>query len=304
MRSATAAAQVAARAVERAAETQPWPGQISRRRIEFELLQWNYALPRLGRVLEIGCGNAIGSAFIASEAEMVVASDLPAESVRTHSIGLEAPRKLIEALGLANCRIVACSAEALPFHDSSFDLVFSLYVLEHLPEKERALAEIWRVLNPGGLSVAFVPNATERVYAPFAFYLYLAARAFARLRRPGRIQDGAPSSSNPRIARRRPFREAYPHFPLPEPHGAYADSFQEFRSHAPKRWRELFERTGFRIETRFYLMTVPINLFGPVLGSGLEGAYEWVAKLDRHLGATPLGPYLGQYACIVARRVD
>lgn len=43
------------------------------------------------------------------------------------------------------------SATALPFSDSSFDAIWSLAVLEHIPEPQRALDEIRRVLRPGGV---------------------------------------------------------------------------------------------------------------------------------------------------------
>jgi SAM-dependent methyltransferase len=43
------------------------------------------------------------------------------------------------------------SATAMPFPDSSFDAIWSIWVLEHIPEPERALIEMRRVLKPGGL---------------------------------------------------------------------------------------------------------------------------------------------------------
>jgi len=45
---------------------------------------------------------------------------------------------------------VACDAEALPFEDAEFDLVFGHAVLHHLPNLDRAFAEFTRVLRPGG----------------------------------------------------------------------------------------------------------------------------------------------------------
>jgi SAM-dependent methyltransferase len=45
---------------------------------------------------------------------------------------------------------VACDAEALPFEDASFDLVFGHAVLHHLPDLARAFGEFRRVLRPGG----------------------------------------------------------------------------------------------------------------------------------------------------------
>ena len=45
---------------------------------------------------------------------------------------------------------VVASALALPFRDASFDVVISNGVLNLVPEKERAFAEIVRILKPGG----------------------------------------------------------------------------------------------------------------------------------------------------------
>ena len=46
---------------------------------------------------------------------------------------------------------IACDAEALPFEDGSFDLVFGHAVLHHLPNLQRAFGEFRRVLKPGGV---------------------------------------------------------------------------------------------------------------------------------------------------------
>ncbi|WP_436344030.1 class I SAM-dependent methyltransferase [Natronorubrum sp. FCH18a] len=48
--------------------------------------------------------------------------------------------------------------QRLPFEDNSFDLVFSEYVFEHLPDPQSALEEIDRVLRPEGSFVVLVPN--------------------------------------------------------------------------------------------------------------------------------------------------
>jgi SAM-dependent methyltransferase len=49
-------------------------------------------------------------------------------------------------------------AESIPYPDSTFDLVFSDNVLEHLEVPEIAFQEIRRVLKPGGLFLAKTPN--------------------------------------------------------------------------------------------------------------------------------------------------
>jgi SAM-dependent methyltransferase len=62
---------------------------------------------------------------------------------------LRALRANAVGLGL-EVRTEACDAEALPFPDASFDLVFGHAVLHHLPDLATAFSEFHRVLRPGG----------------------------------------------------------------------------------------------------------------------------------------------------------
>lgn len=49
----------------------------------------------------------------------------------------------------------------LPFADASYDMVFASHVLEHIRDDAKALAEIHRILRPGGLAVLPVPLLAE-----------------------------------------------------------------------------------------------------------------------------------------------
>jgi arsenite methyltransferase len=59
-------------------------------------------------------------------------------------------RASIAAAGLTNVDILRGEAEHLPFGDSTMDVVMSNGVLNLVPDKRRALREVFRVLRPGG----------------------------------------------------------------------------------------------------------------------------------------------------------
>jgi SAM-dependent methyltransferase len=52
---------------------------------------------------------------------------------------------------------VKMDVQDMPFADAEFDVVFCNHVLEHVPDDNKALTEIYRVLKPGGFAILFVP---------------------------------------------------------------------------------------------------------------------------------------------------
>lgn len=94
------------------------------------------------RVLEIGVG--VGTDFVrfARAGAILTGIDLTEASI-------ELVRQRLAREDLDGELRVA-DAEALPFVDASFDLVYSWGVLHHTPDTDRALAEVRRVLRPGG----------------------------------------------------------------------------------------------------------------------------------------------------------
>lgn len=64
-------------------------------------------------------------------------------------------------LGMNQPRVdVEGDLRALPFPEGQFDLVWASHVLEHILEVEQAIAEIHRVLRPGGLALVDVPMSS------------------------------------------------------------------------------------------------------------------------------------------------
>ncbi len=58
----------------------------------------------------------------------------------------------------ATAQALRGTAYGLPFPDDTFDRIIAAEVLEHLPEDSRAMAELFRVLKPGGLIAVTVPR--------------------------------------------------------------------------------------------------------------------------------------------------
>ncbi len=81
-----------------------------------------------------------------------------------HSYHLLAPRETvgvdIDAAALAgqDRRTVAADMRELPFAADSFASVVSVQSVEHVPDPERVVAEVARVLEPGGVAVFITPN--------------------------------------------------------------------------------------------------------------------------------------------------
>lgn len=78
-------------------------------------------------------------------------------------------------------RGIVASPGPLPFEENSFDVVFSIYVLEHITEPLALVAEIHRVLKPGGIFLALTPNRYHYVplvarLTPVSFHKWLNKR--------------------------------------------------------------------------------------------------------------------------------
>ena len=97
--------------------------------------------PVSGRVLEVGAGSGLNLEHYPAVDELVLTE--PDDTMRT---GLE--RRV--ARSRREARIVAASAESLPFPDASFDVVVSTMVLCTVGDPAAAIREIGRVLRPGG----------------------------------------------------------------------------------------------------------------------------------------------------------
>lgn len=106
----------------------------------------DYAPPdRPLRILDAGCGTgAMLDVYRQWPDTIATGADLSPHALGfTHSRG--------------HNRLVGADLTCLPFKSGSFDVVSALDVVEHVPDDAKAIAEISRVLRPGGILVGSVP---------------------------------------------------------------------------------------------------------------------------------------------------
>jgi ubiquinone/menaquinone biosynthesis C-methylase UbiE len=102
------------------------------------------------QVLEIGSGSGaftLDAARAAAPAGKVYALDVQEDMIAKLRKKLSRP----ENSDVKNIEIVKKSAYDLPFDNGSVDLVFMVTVFQEIPDKQRTLAEIKRVLKPAGI---------------------------------------------------------------------------------------------------------------------------------------------------------
>ncbi len=105
----------------------------------------HFKLPVQGYVLEIGCGPGmlwLKNADRIPEQWNVTLSDFSAGMLQ------EAQNNLQNASHPFTFQVI--DAQSIPFADQHFDMVVANHMLYHVPDRAKALAEIRRVLKPGG----------------------------------------------------------------------------------------------------------------------------------------------------------
>ena len=123
-----------------------------------------YLLPRLEsgmRVLDFGCGPGTISVGLARAVEP---GEFHGIDMEESQIGIA--RAAAQAGGHANATFHVGDVTNLPFEDGYFDVAHCHTLLTHVPDTQKALAEVKRVLKPGGLIGAREMNGGSSFMAP------------------------------------------------------------------------------------------------------------------------------------------
>jgi SAM-dependent methyltransferase len=110
------------------------------------------------RLLDLGCGFGRHAFQAARLGAHVVAVDAGADEVRRTEDTFGAMLVGEQMDPSTHVGAVQGDALCLPFGDGSFDRVIASEVLEHIPDDESAMAELTRVLRPGGTMAVTVPR--------------------------------------------------------------------------------------------------------------------------------------------------
>ena len=113
-------------------------------------------------VLDLAAGTCWATEILSRMGVRTVSTDLSIEMMRRGRQRLACDNRLVfrEQAGF-----VAARSQALPFADASFDGILCLNALHHLPSYAAALAEIFRVLKPGGRAAFSEPGTAHAVQA-------------------------------------------------------------------------------------------------------------------------------------------
>lgn len=117
------------------------------------------------RVLEVGCGNGDFSNYLSLNTNKL---DITGVDFSNESIKIANEKKI--SFGALTSNFEVADAENLPFDNESFDLILSCECLEHVPNPQKMIEEIYRVLKKGGQIILTTENYSN-AYAYYIAYL-------------------------------------------------------------------------------------------------------------------------------------
>lgn len=132
--------------------------------IERERYRYQHHIPQIlsradfrgKRVLEIGTGVGTDARHIIGKGGLYIGVNVDQGST-------DMTASALEAFALPGT-VERCSATSLKYDDESFDVIYSFGVLHHIPDVEKAISEIYRVLKPSGTLLIMLYNRSSINY--------------------------------------------------------------------------------------------------------------------------------------------
>lgn len=111
------------------------------------------------KVIDVGCG--LGAYIFYLNQDFGKANAIEFHGIDLDQSSLHCCELRKRAYQTTNASFAIGNAEQLDVSDSSFDILLSVEVLEHLKEPQRAVSEFYRVLKPGGIAIVTTPNLSN-----------------------------------------------------------------------------------------------------------------------------------------------
>ncbi|MGQ9538448.1 MAG: class I SAM-dependent methyltransferase [Candidatus Bathycorpusculaceae bacterium] len=113
-------------------------------KVKIETALENVKLSKNSLILDMGCGTGLLFGYVADKAEMVVGIDI------SQGILKKARKRSIK---FDNVHLILADADHAPFKNESFSHVFAITLLQNMPNPEKTLAEIKRVVKREGFII-------------------------------------------------------------------------------------------------------------------------------------------------------
>lgn len=220
---------------------------------DLDLIAQVLANQRGAVALDVGCGGGHLTYRLAPLVSQVVACDL-AESM------LAAVAEQASLRGLPNIATRAAAAESLPFEVATFDVVATRFSAHHWHAFAEGLAEMARVLKPGGLALM------SDVVSPGVSLLDTWLQTLELLRDPSHVRDASTAEWDAGLAAAGLAIERIEHFRLrldfatwvarmdtPEPQVTAIRMLQARAASAVKDYFEMEEDSSFTVDTALFV---------------------------------------------------
>ncbi|TMQ22268.1 MAG: class I SAM-dependent methyltransferase [Deltaproteobacteria bacterium] len=259
-----------------------WPIARSRlRRRDFAAVFDPIPRGALGDMLEVGSGDGFLAALLSPLGRSLTTTEYaPGEA----SHGRELPR-------------LRCSVTTLPFCDAAFDFIFSSSVLEHVRDRDGAMAELRRCLRPDGVMVHLMPSPTWKLLQLALYYPHVVLSGIEMI--GAERQLPAATTEQWRDGGARPsWWQEFKRGVFPQVHGEFDGHVRELLGFRARAWTRTFLGAGFDVRGRLRLPLCSgygfglerLRRAGERCGLGAHNAF-----IVTHRGAAP--PILSHWPC-------